>query len=264
MPSETSLFADKVVAITGGSRGLGRAMALGFARAGASLAIASRKIEACHATVREIEALGGKASAHAAHVGKWADCDRLAAEVYERWGRCDVLINNAGLSPVAPSLLETGEDLFDKVIGVNVKGPFRLGALFGTRMKKAGGGAIINISSIAAIRPDQDVAPYAIAKSGLNALTIALAKEYSPEVRVNCIMAGPYHTDISASWSHTDEFAEFARQSIPLGRAGHPEEIVGAVMYLAGPTASYTTATVMTVDGGASHPLARGRESLGN
>lgn len=257
MVSLTALtdFSEKVVLITGGSRGLGHAMALGFAQAGASVAVASRKLAACESTVAEIEALGSKGSAHAAHVGKWSDCDRLAAEVYERWGRCDVLINNAGLSPVAPSILETGEELFDKVIAVNLKGPFRLSALIGTRMRAQDGGAVINISSIAAIRPDRDVAPYAAAKAGLNALTIAFAKEYGPKVRVNCIMAGPYHTDISLSWSRSAVYTEYARRTFALGRAGNPEEIVGAAMYLASPAASFTTATVMTVDGGSSHPF---------
>src|SRR3984893_10065619 len=140
-------FTGKVVGITGGSRGIGHAMALGFAAAGANLAIASRKLDSCEATVAEIRALGRDGSAHAAHVGKWDDCNRLADEVYARWGRVDVLVNNAGLSPVAGSSIATSEDLFDKVIGVNLKGPFRLCALIGTRMVAGDGGAIINISS---------------------------------------------------------------------------------------------------------------------
>ena len=183
-------FTGKVVVITGGSRGIGHAMALGFAGAGANLAIASRKLDSCEATVREIKAIGRDASAHAIHVGKWADCDRLAEEVYARWGRADVLINNAGLSPLAPSPLETSEELFDKVISVDLKGAFRLSALFGSLMAAGGGGAIINISALAAIRPTPEVGPYAAAKAGLNALTIAFAMEYGPKVRVNCIMCG--------------------------------------------------------------------------
>src|SRR5271170_6081029 len=180
-------FTGKVVVITGGSRGIGHAMALGFAAAGAKLAIASRKLDTCEATVKEIRTLGADGSAHAAHVGKWEDCNRLADEVYARWGRADVLINNAGISPLAPSSVETNEDLFDKVIGVNLKGPFRLSALFGSRMAAGDGGAIINVSSVASIRPTPDVAPYAAAKAGLNAITIAYAMEYGPKVRVNCI-----------------------------------------------------------------------------
>jgi NAD(P)-dependent dehydrogenase (short-subunit alcohol dehydrogenase family) len=229
-------------------------MALGFARAGANLAIASRKLESCEAAVREIRALGRDGSAHSVHVGKWEDCDRLADEVYARWGRCDVLINNAGMSPLYPSLVEHTEELFDKVVGVNLKGPFRLSALFGSRMAAGDGGAIINISSNAAVQPGRDVAPYAAAKAGLNAITIAFAQEYGPKVRVNCIMAGPFHTDVSKGWSRTEEFTRRARATFPLGRAGEPEEILGAALYLASPAASFTTGAILSVDGGASHP----------
>lgn len=246
-------FSGKVVVITGGSRGLGHSMSLAFASCGAKVAVASRKLDSCEATVKEIRALGSDGSAHSVHVGKWADCNRLADEVYQRWGRADVLINNAGLSPLAPSMLETSEELFDKVIGVNLKGPFRLAALFGARMKAGDGGSIINISSTGAIRPREDVGPYAAAKAGLNAVTVSFALEYGPKVRVNCIMAGPFHTDISKAW-YTEEYVRRAREILPLGRAGEPDEIVGAALYLAGSGASFTTGAVLTVDGGASHP----------
>jgi NAD(P)-dependent dehydrogenase (short-subunit alcohol dehydrogenase family) len=252
--SVTYDFRGKVVAITGGSRGLGHAMALGFAAAGANLAIASRKIDSCEETVKEIRAMGRDGSAHAIHVGKWADCDRLYEEVYAKWGRCDVLINNAGLSPLYPSMTEHTEDLFDKVIGVNLKGPFRLSALFGERMAKGDGGAIINVSSIAAIRPSYTTAPYSAAKAGLNALTVAFAQALGPKVRVNCIMAGPFHTDISKGWSRTEEFTTRAKKSYASGRAGEPEEVVGAALYFASPAASFTTGAVLTIDGGQSQP----------
>ncbi|MGH7964543.1 MAG: SDR family NAD(P)-dependent oxidoreductase [Candidatus Binatia bacterium] len=248
-------FTGKVVVITGGSRGLGHAMALGFAAAGANLAIASRKLDSCEAAVKEVRALGCDGSAHAVHVGKWADCDRLADEVYARWGRADVLINNAGLSPLTSSSLETSEDLFDKVISVNLKGPFRLSALFGSRMAADEGGAIINISSIASMRPNPETAPYAAAKAGLNVLTIAYAKEYGPKVRVNCIICGPFHTDISKGWSRTEDFTQRARETFPLQRAGEPHEVVGAALYFASPAASFTTGTTLTIDGGATQPI---------
>ncbi|HSR58759.1 MAG TPA: SDR family oxidoreductase [Candidatus Binataceae bacterium] len=246
-------FNGKVVTITGGSRGLGHAMALGFAAAGARVAVASRKLDACEATVKEIRALGSDGSAHAVHVGKWADCNRLAEEVYSRWGRCDVLINNAGMSPLYPSLAEHTEELFDKVLNVNLKGPFRLSALFGSQMAAADGGAIINISSIGAIRPSATTAPYSAAKAGLNALTVAFANEYGPKVRVNCIMAGPFRTDVSKAWFN-DDFIRRARAQYAMGRGGEPEEIVGAALYLASPAASFTTGAVLTVDGGQSNP----------
>src|SRR5215831_9414730 len=153
-------FSTKVVVITGGSRGIGHGMSLAFARSGARVAVASRKIESCEATIDEIRALGSDGSAHAIHVGKWEDCNRLAEEVYARWGRADVLINNAGLSPLAPSSLTTSEDLFDKVVAVNLKGPFRLTALFASRMIQGDGGSVINISSTNSIRPNPETAPY--------------------------------------------------------------------------------------------------------
>jgi NAD(P)-dependent dehydrogenase (short-subunit alcohol dehydrogenase family) len=247
-------FSGKVVVITGGSRGLGHAMALGFARCGANLAVASRKLNACESAVCEIRAMGREGSAHAIHVGKWADCNRLFDEVYARWGRCDVLINNAGLSPLYSSLPEHNEELFDKVIGVNLKGPFRLSALFGARMARDGGGAIINISSTLSIRPTGTTASYSAAKAGLNAITVAFAQEFGPTVRVNCIMAGAFHTDISKGWSRSEEFVRLAREMHAMGRAGEPDEIVGAALYLASPAASFTTGSILTVDGGASFP----------
>ena len=250
-------FTGKVVVITGGSRGLGHAMALGFAAAGANLVIASRKLDACEATVKEIRALGRDGSAHAIHVGKWEDCNRLADEVYARWGKADVLINNAGLSPLAPSSIETSEELFDKIIDVNLKGPFRLSALFGSRMAAGDGGAIINISSTASIRPNPETAPYAAAKAGLNILTVACAKEYGPKVRVNCIICGPFHTDVSKGWSRTADFTRRARETFPLQRAGEPHAMVGAALYFASPAASFTTGTTLTIDGGSSQSIVK-------
>jgi len=250
-------FSGKVVVITGGSRGIGHAMSLGFAQAGARVAVASRKLESCEMTVGEIRALGSDGSAHATHVGKWDDCNRLVEEVYSRWGRADVLINNAGLSPLAPSSMETSEDLFDKIIAVNLKGPFRLTALFASRMIEGEGGAIINISSTSSIRPNPETAPYACAKAGLNIMTVAGAKEFGPKVRVNCIMCGPFHTDISKGWSRTADYSQRAKETFPLQRAGEPEEVVGAAMYFASAAASFTTGAVLVIDGGSSHPLVR-------
>jgi NAD(P)-dependent dehydrogenase (short-subunit alcohol dehydrogenase family) len=244
-------FSGKVVLVTGGSRGLGRAMVLGFARAGADCAIASRKLDACERTAAEIEALGRKALAHACHVGHWEEIDGLVDAVYARFGRIDVLVNNAGMSPIAPSSRETSEELFDKVIGVNLKGPFRLTALVASRMAEGEGGAVINISSDASVRPTPQTAPYAAAKAGVNVLTLAFAHEFGPRVRVNCIQAGPFHTDISKAWSRSDAFARQARETMALGRAGEPDEIVGAALYLASDAASFTTGAILAVHGGA-------------
>ena len=149
----------KVALITGGSRGLGRAMALAFAEAGADIAIASRRIESCEAAAAEVEALGRKALPYAAHVGHWDELDGLVEAVIERFGKIDILVNNAGMSPLYPSLDQVTEELFDKVIGVNLKGPYRLSALVGKHMVQRGSGSIINISSTNSVRPSPEAEP---------------------------------------------------------------------------------------------------------
>ncbi len=240
-----------VALITGATRGLGRAMAEAFAEAGADLVISSRKADACRQAAAEIEdRTGRKCLPHSCHVGHWDEIASLVDAAYERFGRVDVLVNNAGMSPLYGNLSAVSEELFDKTIGVNLKGPFRLSALVGDRMKEAGSGSIINISSIAAVRPTPRELPYAAAKSGLNVLTTGFAMAYGPEVRVNTIMAGPFLTDIASAWD-MKAFEEHAR-GYPLQRAGQPEEIVGAALYLASAASSFTTGTVIAVDGGSS------------
>lgn len=249
--SDPFAMVGKSVFITGGSRGLGFEMAKGFAHAGANVVIASRKLEACETAAREVERLGsGTALPMALHVGKWDALEGAVVDAWNHFGRIDVLINNAGMSPVAPSIVDTSEALFDKVVEVNLKGPFRLAALMGTRMVEAGGGSIINISSTGAIRPQPHSAPYAAAKAGLNALTTALAFEYGPTVRVNCIMAGPFETDIAKAWSDEEKAAYTIKSGSALRRLGRPEEIVSTALYLASDASSYTTGAMIRVDGG--------------
>jgi NAD(P)-dependent dehydrogenase (short-subunit alcohol dehydrogenase family) len=214
------------------------------------VAVASRTLDACTALAGEITATAGvKAAGFACNVARWEDCNRLVEEVYDTFGAVDVLVNNAGSSPLYPSLAEISEDLFDKVLALNLKGPFRLAALVGTRMAAAGGGSIINVSSVGAVLPDPGSLPYCAAKAGLNTLTVGLARAFGPTVRVNGIMPGLFLTDISKAWD-PDAYAERAKRSIPLQRGGQPDEIVGAALYLAGPASSYTTGAVLKVDGG--------------
>ena len=182
------------------------------------------------------------------HVGRWAELDGLVAAAYAEFGHVDVLVNNAGMSPLYGTVTEVSEELFDKVIGVNLKGAFRLTALVGTRMAAGDGGSIINISSAAAVRPRSDVLPYAAAKAGLNALTAGFARTFGPTVRCNAIMAGTFFTDVSKAWD-LDAFQARA-QTFALRRGGQPTEIIGAVLYLASDASSYTTGAVLTVDGG--------------
>jgi NAD(P)-dependent dehydrogenase (short-subunit alcohol dehydrogenase family) len=241
---------DKVALITGGSRGLGREIAAAFAQRGATVVIASRKQDACEATAREIaESTGANVIGVGCHVGQWDQCDALVERVYGELGRVDVLVNNAGSSPPYESLEAISEELFDKVLAVNLRGAFRLSVVIGTRMAAGSGGAIVNVSSIAAVSPTPVELPYAAAKAGLNAITAGLARAFAPKVRVNAIMPGPFLTDISKAWD-MDAFERMAHERIPLQRGGQPEEIVGAALYLASDASSYTTGSVITVDGG--------------
>jgi len=242
-------LSGRVALVTGGSRGLGRQMALAFAAQGADVAVASRKLEQCEATAAEIEALGRRALPYACHVGKWDELEPLVEAVYAHFGRLDILVNNAGMSPLYESLDEISEALFDKVIGVNLKGPFRLSALVGKRMVAQGSGNIINITSTGAITPSPKAEPYGAAKAGLNALTRSFAHAFAPHVRVNAIMAGPFLTDISKAWD-LEKFAQTAKVAIPLQRGGAPEEIAGAAVYLASDASTYTTGTIISIDGG--------------
>ena len=245
-------LSDKVALVTGGSRGLGREMVLGFARAGADVVIASRKLDSCEELARLVETeTGRRALPVAAHIGRWDDVDRLVDVVDAEFGRVDVLVNNAGMAPLYPRLSAVSEDLFDKVIAVNLKGPFRLGALVGERMQAGAGGSIINISSIGAVHPTMTDLPYAAAKAGLNTLTTGFAVSFGPTVRSNGIMVGPFLTDISKAWD-VEAFQAHARRRYPLQRLGEPAEIVGTALYLASDAASFTTGTVITVDGGVS------------
>src|SRR5690348_2107964 len=240
-------LSNKIAVVTGGSRGLGRQMVLAFAKAGADVVIASRKLDACQVVAKEVEALGRRALPFAAHVGKWSDNDRLADAAYAHFGRVDVLVNNAGMSPLAPSLSETSEELFDKILDVNFKGPFRLSALVGERMVAGNGGVIINLSSSASFKPEPHTVPYSGAKAAINAMTVALAKAFAPKVRVNCIAPGPFLTDVSTVWRENQQ----AKNALGLKRFAEPREIVGTALYLASDASSYTTGAVIRVDGGA-------------
>ena len=242
-------FDGKVAMITGGSRGLGRAMAIAFAERGADVVVTSRKTDNCETVAEEIRKLGRNALAYGCHVGHWDELEGLADRAYEEFGKVDILVNNAGMSPLYPKLSAVSEELFDKVVGVNLKGPYRLSAIVGERMAAGDGGSIINVSSNAATQPSPNSEPYGACKAGINSLTLSLAHAFAPKVRVNCIQPGPFLTDISKAWD-LESFNRSAKTNIALQRGGEPEEIVGAALYLAGPTGSYTTGAVIAIDGG--------------
>ena len=238
-------FTGKIILVTGGSRGLGYQMVKAFAERGADIIVASRKLDNCEAVAAECRALGRRALPFAAHVGKWAECDALVDAAYAEFGRVNVLVNNAGMSPPMPSH-DMPESLFDSVMNLNFKGPFRLASQIGKRMADGDGGAIINISSTGALMALPGVVPYGAAKAALNAMTVSLSREYGPKVRVNTISAGPFLTDIADAW----DAKKREKQPVALGRPGNPPEIVTAALMLASPASSYTTGALLRVDGG--------------
>jgi NAD(P)-dependent dehydrogenase (short-subunit alcohol dehydrogenase family) len=242
-------FTGKVVLVTGGSRGLGYQMVKAFAERGADVIIASRKLDNCEAVADEVRALGRKALAISAHVGKWDECDRLIEKSYAAFGRVDVLINNAGMSPRANSH-EVTEALFDSVVSLNFKGPFRLASQIAHRMASdefgGDGGCIINVSSSGSVMPQPGVVPYGASKAALNALGLSLAHEYAPKVRVNTLSAGPFLTDIAKAW--TPEMRE--TNPSPRGRPGDPPDIVTSALFLASPASVNVTGALVRCDGG--------------
>lgn len=242
-----SLFdlTGKVAVVTGGSRGLGLQMVRAFAARGADIVVASRKIAACEEVAQEVRGLGRRAIALSVNASHWADMDRLVAATCDTFGRIDILVNNAGMGPATPSH-EMSEELFDKVTAVNFKGPYRLASLAAHRMAQGKGGSIINVSSSASLLPVRNTTVYSGAKAALNAMTVSLAHEYAPKVRVNAILPGPFLTDISKAW--TEEMRSRARNA--LGRPGRAEEIVSTALYLASPASSFTTGALLRCDGG--------------
>ena len=243
-------LSGKVALVTGGSRGLGRAMVLAFARAGADVVIASRKLESCEQLAEEVrKETGRRALPVACHVGDWSQNERLAESAYAHFGRVDVLVNNAGMSPLYDHVVNVSEALYDKVLDVNLKGPFRLTALIGTKMSQGAGGSIIFVSSTGSLHPRGGIITYAAAKAGVNAMTTGFAHHFGPKVRVNCILPGPFLTDISKAWD-LDAFEKRAQTDIFLHRGGQPDEIVGAALYFASDASSFTTGAHLEVCGG--------------
>lgn len=242
----------KVVLVTGGSRGLGKAMVLGLARAGADVVIASRKIDTCEAVAQEVRALGRQAMAFSAHAGNVETLDALLDATYERFGRLDVLINNAGTNPVTAGLSDLTPELFQKVFEVNTKGPWYLASRAAPRMAKHGGGSIINVISVAAIKPPAYQGFYAGSKAALQALTKVMAAEWADAgIRVNALAPGSYHSDMfDAAARLLPGFEEGSKSASLQKRVAATEEILGPVLYLASDMSSFTTGTTLVADGG--------------
>ncbi|MBW8783719.1 MAG: SDR family oxidoreductase [Novosphingobium sp.] len=238
-------FTGKIALVTGGSRGLGYQMVKAFAERGADVIIASRKLDNCERVAEEMRGLGRKAWAISAHVGRWAECDRLIEQAYAAAGRVDILVNNAGMSPRAPSH-EVTEQLFDSVVNLNFKGPFRLASQIAKRMSDGEGGCIINVTSSGSLMPLPQVVPYGSSKAALNAMSRSLAWEYAPKVRVNTLSPGAFRTDIVEAWPDKGQ----GPIPIPRGHAAEPEDIITAALFLASPASVNVTASLIRCDGG--------------
>lgn len=247
-----SSFAGKVALVTGGSRGIGKAIAMALAEHGAEVILVGRNLDSLQATEKEIEDRGGKATAIACHVGKVAQIERLFDEVRGHFGRLDLLVNNAGTNPYYGPPDQAEEWAFDKTVAVNLKGPYFLSAGAVPLMREVGGGAIVNVASIVGLHPPIGQSIYAMTKTALISVTKSFAREYGNDnIRVNAVLPGVIETRLAEALTKSPEVNKMLKRT-PAGRYGQPEEIVGGVLYLLSDAASYTTGTTLVMDGGTS------------
>jgi NAD(P)-dependent dehydrogenase (short-subunit alcohol dehydrogenase family) len=247
-------LSGRVALVTGASRGLGKAIALGLAKAGADVVVASRTLSACQRVAAQIEAMGRRALPVACDMGCWEEVDSLVEQSFRRFERCHVLVNNAGVAQSLLPLTETGSEFFDELYGVNVKGPMHLASLLAPRMGEAGGGAVVNVITMGALRPGGYLGMYCSSKAALRALTRSMAEEWAPlGVRVNAVAPGPFMTDMLSDLERgTPGFIEHSAEVTLQKRVADPEEIVGPVLFLASDAASFVTAQTLSVCGGAT------------
>lgn len=241
----------KIAAVTGASRGIGREIALLFARQGARVILVSRKLEALKLVEKEIVEGGGQASAVACHTGSMQDIKGLMNFIKGEMGGLDIMVNNAATNPFFGDVLSVDESVWDKTLEVNLKGYFFLSQQAAILMKERGGGAIVNVASVNGMKPAPWQAVYSITKAGVISMTRAFAKELAPYgIRVNALLPGLTDTKFASALTKNPEIFELIRPSIPLGRVAQPSEMAGAVLYLVSPAASYTTGACLVVDGG--------------
>jgi dehydrogenase/reductase SDR family member 4 len=240
----------KVALITGGSRGIGKEIALGFANVGADVAVTSRKLPDLEAVAGEIKAMGRKSLAVTAHVGRVEEINNLVSRVHEEFGRIDILVNNAATNPAVETAMDASERAWDSVMNLNLKGMFFLSQAVGRIMREQGGGSIINIASVEGITPGP-LAIYGVSKAGVIDVSKVMAKEWAPyNIRVNVVAPGLTKTKFSEFLWGTPEILQIATANTPMARIADPQEMVGAIIYLASHAASYVTGAVLPVDGG--------------
>jgi NAD(P)-dependent dehydrogenase (short-subunit alcohol dehydrogenase family) len=248
--SEFSLD-GKVAIVTGASRGIGRAIALRFAQAGAKIVVSSRKLENLQAVAQEIRAAGGQALAVQAHVGRSDEILALVAETIDAFDRIDIAVNNAATNPHFGPLLSADEGQWDKTLDTNAKSCFRVCKAVVPHMADQGSGKIINLASIAGLRPSPGLGLYGVSKAAILMLTKTLALELgSANIQVNAIAPGVIKTRFSQLLWQTPQIAEPILSNLPLARFGQPQDVAGLALYLASPASDYVTGEVFVVDGG--------------
>ncbi|MDJ0655990.1 MAG: glucose 1-dehydrogenase [Xanthomonadales bacterium] len=244
-------FSGKVALVTGGSRGIGKAIAMALAERGAEVILVGRNLDSLQAAEKEIEDRGGKATGLACHVGKMDQIQRLFQEIQGHFGRLDMLVNNAGTNPYFGPVEDAEEWAFDKTFAVNLKGPFFLSAGAVKLMRETGAGAIVNVASIVALNPPKGQSLYAMTKAAMVSMTRSFARECGPDIRVNAVLPGVVDTQLAEALTQSKRVNELLTLT-PSGRYGQPDEIVGGVLYLLSDAASYTTGTTLVMDGGTS------------
>ncbi len=249
----TNLFdlSGKVAIVTGASKGIGEAIAELYGAAGARVVVSSRKLDAVNRVAESIIKKGGQAKAIACHMGDTADIARLMEETISDYGTIDIVVNNAAANPAFGPVVETDGSVFDKIMNVNVKGPFELAKKAYPFMKQKKSGSVINISSIGGLRPEPGLGIYSVSKAALISLTKVMAKEWGDDnIRANVICPGLIKTKFSeALWSN-DKIMHTMMKILPIKRVGTPEEIAALALYLASDASAYSTGGVFTADGG--------------
>ena len=240
----------KVALITGASRGIGEAIAIGFARAGADVVVASRKLADLEKVAQEVRQMGRRSLAVVAHVAKMEEINNLVSKVKGELGRIDILVNNAATNPTMASAMDVDERAWDSIMNLNLRGLFFLSQAVARLMKEKGGGKIINISSIAGITPDL-LPVYSISKAAVIMATKVMAQQWAQyKIRVNAIAPGLTKTRFSEALWNNPDILKIAMSKTPMARVAEPDEMVGAAIYLASDASSYVTGQVIAIDGG--------------
>jgi NAD(P)-dependent dehydrogenase (short-subunit alcohol dehydrogenase family) len=241
----------RIALITGASRGIGEAIAQTLAANGAQCILVSRKLEGLQAVAEKIRQDGGKADPIACHMGDLGQIEKLFAEINEKYGKLDILVNNAATNPFFGEMVQVTEAAWDKTLDVNLKGPFFMIQHATALMEKSGRGAIVNVASVNGISPAPYQGVYSVTKAALISMTKAYAAELAGKnIRVNALLPGLTETKFAGALFDNKEIYDFALQRIPMGRHAVPEEMAGAVLYLVSDASSYTTGSMITCDGG--------------